>query len=178
MAVYKNINNAFDWLITKSAYVVLVMTVKSEIFLKFLLNIPRFLLFLMSECSFDHIIGPKYLIRMFPTHHSSTSWYIEFSVPQFISFGWSFKQKYINKKSCWNSYIMLYYDKLWSMKLLIIVKIRSLIIKKNGYCIIALFCLVALKFFLKQCKGTVITAIFAAEEHVVSLMCVTILIIE
>ena len=45
---------------------VLVMTDKSEIFLKFLLNIPRFLLFLMSECSFDHIIGPKYLIECFP----------------------------------------------------------------------------------------------------------------
>ena len=64
------------------------------------------------------------------------------------------------------------------MKLRIIVKIWSLNIKKNGYCIIALFCLVALKFFLEQCKGTVITAIIAAEDHVVSFMCFTILIIK
>ena len=42
------------------------MTDKIEIFLNFLSNIPRFLLFLMSESSFDHIIGPKNLIECFP----------------------------------------------------------------------------------------------------------------
>ena len=54
------------WHLQFFVLLILVMTDKSEIFLKFCLNIHRFLLFLLSECSLDHIIGPNYLIERFP----------------------------------------------------------------------------------------------------------------